>query len=146
MEENRANKLPALRSRKFPSEAKVEISLDAFSHAGHHLIGSASRWRSSDSSAPSRRPGHNASGLMRRWRGEPLIAGPPVLCLCQISDGHGPLVSDECYGVGTFGLNASLLHIESLSGFSVNEGKLQTPTLRSFHKQKVPICCNLHQP
>lgn len=105
------------RSRQFPSEAKVEISLDAFWRAVHHLIRIASRWRSSDSSAPSLRPGHNTSGLMRRWHGEPLIFGPPVLCVCQISDGHRPVVSDERYGVGTFGFNASLFIQKHLAAF-----------------------------
>uniref|UniRef100_A0A674NV74 Uncharacterized protein n=1 Tax=Takifugu rubripes TaxID=31033 RepID=A0A674NV74_TAKRU len=57
----------------------------------------------------------------KRWRGEPLISGPPVLCLCQLSDGHRPLVSDQCYGVGTFGANASLFIEKRLAAFQLTK-------------------------
>lgn len=69
---------------------------------------------------------------MRRWRGAPLISGPPVLCLCQISHGHGPLVSDECYGVGTFGVNASLFISKSLAAFKLTKANSKHQLLGLF--------------
>lgn len=121
MEENGAHKLRHSRSRKFPSEAKVEIPLDAVLHAVRHLIRIASRWRSSDRSAPLLRPGHNTSGLMRCCHGESLISGPLALCLCQIGDAHGPgsvtwtrWRRDICF-------QRLALHIETVSSFSVTE-------------------------
>lgn len=108
---NRASKPPE-------NSPEVKISSNMSSHAVHHLIRIASRWRSSDSWAPSLRPGHDTSGLMRRWHGESLISGPLALCFCQISAGRGPVVPDER---SAFGSQTSPLHIKTLSSSLVTE-------------------------
>lgn len=96
--------------------------MDVSSHAVHHLIRIASRWQSSDSWVPSLCPGHDTSGLMRRWRGESLISGPSALCLCQIRAGRGPTVPDERYEVWGHSVPKRLpLHTETLSSSSVTE-------------------------